>query len=85
MAHFTPPSVDDVTEISASVSRRDGGGMIKPFVTLRLTLSSGPDDSVQLPIYMPADCAAYADRIAAGINAAFTDPIEAAQVLEAAE
>lgn len=85
MARFSPPSVDDVTEISASVFRRNGGGMTQPFVTLRLTLSSGPDDSVQLPIYMPADCAAYADRIAAGINAAFTDPVEAEQALEAAE
>lgn len=85
MARFSKPSIHDITEISAGVHHRNGGEFIGPFVTLRLTLSSGPDDSVQLAIYMPADCADYARRIAAGINAAFTDPVEAEQTLEAAE
>jgi hypothetical protein len=84
MARFSSPEIHDVTEISASVFRHKPG-ILRGGVTLMLQFSSGPDDSVMVPVYMPADCADYADRIAAGIKAAFTDPVEVEPMLEAAE
>lgn len=84
MARFSEPSIHDVTEISASVFRNTGS-MLRPDVTLMLSFSDGPDNVIHVPVYMPADCADYADRVAAGIKAAFTDPVEADRMLEAAE
>ncbi|MCX5569639.1 hypothetical protein [Kaistia nematophila] len=83
MARFSEPSIHDVTEITASVFRHKPGAL-QAGVTLMLQFASGPDDSVMVPVYMPADCAEYADRIAAGIKAAFTDPVDE-PMLEAAE